>query len=169
MRRITQNEIDAVIGKLLEPLVAKEETFNNAIKILVEDYVYEQYPVELRKLVIAKNPFLNYFSHLYVEYLGQTRCIGFGSPGIVAKKNQIRIEDRQLAESIQLHVNSIKSIQQEREQMYSELRATLKSLRTFEKICKEFPEAAKFLPEEIGANVPALNIAVLQNKLASLV
>lgn len=169
MRRITVSEIEKVVSKLLTPIVKKLQDLEDEIRGVVAFYLHKQYPAEVHALLAEKCKFLNWQSYITVYYLGQHKGVSFSNPGVVAKSGQINIEDRAAAELIQKCVNEIIDLKKEYSIMEADITSTLKSLRTFEKIRKEFPEAAAFLPEDGERHLPALNISDIQSRLKNLV
>jgi len=168
MRRITIAEIDVVVAKLLAPIIKKNSDLEEEIRNAVAFHLHEEYPEEIHTLKAKGCKFLNYQTYICAYYLGQHKGISFSTPGIVAKGRDLNITDRTVAAQIQKCVNEITDLKKKYAIMDADITDTLKRLRTFEHIRKEFPEAAAFLPEDAGSNLPALNISDIQNKLKEL-
>jgi len=80
----------------------------------------------------------------------------------------LSIQDKDIEEAIQKCVNEQIELKKKRAVLRADLEATIKGLRTHERIRKEFPEAAEYLPAPETRNLPALNISDIQNKLKEL-
>jgi hypothetical protein len=166
--RITVSEVDSIVTKLLAPIDEKHQQLEEAMRNAIQDYLITQYPTEVQILRDVKSKFLNWDTYISVYYLGQHRGFSFPSPGIVTKNQTFHIEDRTVAEAIQKCVNEQIELKRKRATLSADLEATIKGLRTHERIRKEFPEAAEYLPAPETRNLPALNISDIQNKLKEL-
>lgn len=166
--RITASEVEAIVTKLLAPIDEKYQQLEDSIKRLVANYLVGGYSSKLAELVSQRNKFLNWKTYTCIYYLGQHKGINFPAPGVVVESPNLNIASREVAEGIQKCVNEQVELKKKRAALSADLEDTIKRLRTHERLRKEFPEAAEYLPYPETRNLPALNISDIQNKLKEL-
>lgn len=167
--RITKDLTYKIIDQLVKPITDKIDENDCKISKIIQDYVLKDCPKEVINLWKQKSKWINVETNISFNFLGQHSWCYFPKKEYTPiKKSNIVIEDRVIAEQIQVIVNSNIDLKKKSKELSKELEITILKLGTFARIREQFPEAAELLPDENKRTEIALNIQDVRNKLKNI-
>lgn len=171
--KITKSLTTEICAELVKPLTDQINNLREEFKNIAIKYHLSTIPKQVLDIYneggdIAK--WLNKRSYFTVRYKGDYYDIKLDkSLPNNDNSSYIYINDPKVEEELFEIQQKICKATNKRNGLIDELEATILKLGTYAKVKEQFPEAAKFLPEENKASVGlALNISDIQKKLQNL-
>lgn len=166
--RITKDKAAAAAIALTAELGAKIETKQNELIALADIVVSQKVPKEFAEL---RKKYAKYFKfnrsfNITVEGVARGVFVQLDKAYPAEKEygNQVIISDHETVEQLTKMETEIWELENRRENLIKEIEATLYSLRTYNRVAQEFPEAVEFLPKQ--ETTALVNLDSLKTRLA---